>query len=508
MSITSNIFIVFVILSVIAYYVVRPAKRWIVLLVASYAFYVYSSPGATIFLIASTAITFITAYKIGQINIEEEDRKAARKRSKGFLIAALILNLGILAVLKYTGFTVLNINNLFHAQITIPELLLPLGISYYTFQSTGYVLDVYWNRITCEKNPVKYALFVSFFPQIVQGPIGRFASLSEQLFNGNRFEIENIKAALVRIVWGLFKKMIIADWAGVFRTAIFNDPDKFAGIAIFGVLVYSAELYANFSGGIDIVIGVARLFGVKMDENFRQPFFSISISDFWQRWHITLGAWMKDYLFYPLSQSSWLKKTGKKARNIFGKKTGRLIPVAIANLIVFLIVGVWHGADWGNIGWGLYNGVIIAVSLLLAERYYKIKTALKINDESKGYRVFMILRTFALINLSWYFDCADSFTEAFKMIGYSVTRFEPAQFLMISSGSQGTAYTPYALITLAAGVVILFVVGLIREKKGDLSERIACINPILGFVLIFALFICIPLFSPVSAAQGFLYAQF
>ncbi len=214
--------------------------------------------------------------------------------------AGIILDLSLLAVLKYTNFVIENINLITNGHISAVNLILPLGISYYTFQTIGYLLDVYWGREEAERNFFKYALFVSFFPQLVQGPIGRFGRLGKQLTAEHVLDFHRIKYGLERVLWGLFKKMIIAEWASVFRIAVFSDPEQYSGIAIFGVLLYTIELYGDFAGGIDVVIGIAEMFGVKMDENFRQPLFSTSVSDLWRRWHISLGTWMKDYVFYPL----------------------------------------------------------------------------------------------------------------------------------------------------------------------------------------------------------------
>lgn len=204
---------------------------------------------------------------------------------------------GLLGVLKYTNFIVQNIDQLFHTDFGPFHLLLPIGLSFYTFQSAGYILDVYWNRCEPEKNVFRFALFVSFFPQILQGPIGRFDRLTKTLYAEHEFDWQRIERGVQRIIWGFFKKMLIADTAAVFVDAIFNQYQTYNGIAILGVLAYSAQLYADFSGGVDVVIGVAELFGVEMDENFKRPYFAVSITDFWHRWHITLGTWMKDYVF-------------------------------------------------------------------------------------------------------------------------------------------------------------------------------------------------------------------
>ena len=508
MSITSNQFILFLAIALIVYYLSVKRLQWVVLLLVSYAYYLFGGIPPILFLLYSTAVTYAAGLLMGNIYQKNEDRKAAKKTTRWIMLAAVILDIGMLAYLKYTNFLLANINSLFHTKLNMLELLLPLGISYYTFQTVGYVLDVYWGRTEPEKNYFKYSLFVSFFPQLVQGPIGRYQTLSGQLTAPHSFDLHRVKTGLERILWGVFKKMLIAEWASVYREAIFSDPDQYAGIAIFGVLLYSAELYADFSGGIDVMLGVASLFGVRLDENFQRPFFSVSLTDFWRRWHITLGSFMKDYVMYPLTLSKAMNRLGKACKKAFGKKKGRLIPICIANIIVFLLVGIWHGPSWSNIGWGLYNGIIIAFSSFFAGSYETAKKKLHINDKASWYRLFMIFRTFAIINISWYFDCVDSFGAAFRMIGYSLTRFSPALFLRISSGKLGTAYTPYALLTMGIGILLLFLYSLL-EEKGISVRRIMdrCPLPVELAVCILIL-ASIALFSPMAAARGFIYAQF
>ena len=508
MGMTSNLFIIFLLVCMAVYYLIPGRFQWIVLLSASFAYYLAESIPAAFFLIYTICVSYGCARVTEKIIQGSKSRKEGKKKARKVLILCMVLDFGMLGFLKYTNFILESLGHLFRTDMPLLHLLLPLGISYYTFQSVGYMLDVYWGRSEPEKNIFRYALFLSWFPQLVQGPIGRAGRLMPQLCSEHHFDGVRTKRALERIVWGLAKKMILADWAAVYRTAIFNDPDRFSGIAVFGLLMYTVELYGNFSGGIDVMLGVSELFGVTLDENFRQPFLAVSISDFWQRWHITLGTWMKDYVMYPLTLSSFMNKLGKRSRKIFGKKKGRLIPVCISNLIVFFLVGIWHGASWNNIGWGLYNGVIIAFSSLFAEEYTKTKRMLHINDQSMPYHIFTVLRTFVLINISWYFDCADSFGTAMKMMKYSVTQFAPSQLLTISSGKLGTAYTPTALAILGVGCVIMFVIGLIKEKGVNIPEKFSELPLPAEFAVFLLLFICIPVCAPMGEARGFLYAQF
>ena len=431
-----------------------------------------------------------------------------QRKKRAVLVVILVLNLGILGILKYTNFIFDNLNTLGLMKLPHLDLLLPLGISYYTFQSIGYLLDVYWGRTKAEEHFLRLALFLSFFPYMVQGPINRYGTLARQLYIRHDFRWDNLRYGTLRILWGLFKKMVLADWAAIYADAIFSEPDQYAGIAGFGVLLYTIELYGNFSGGIDIMIGAARLFGIVMDENFKRPFFSVSVADFWRRWHITLGTWMKDYVLYPLTMSRVMKTLGKKAKKTLGRKTGRNVPVALSNFIVFFLVGVWHGPTWGNIGWGLYNGVIIAFSIFAENQYRRIRKHFHIHEKSRIWHVVMVLRTFILMNLSWYFDCVDSAKTAFRMIRYTFTQFNPSLFLMISAGKQGTVYTPTALTILAAGCMLLFIVSFLQEKGVEFNRVLARQPLILQVVFCFILFMAAMMLGPMSAGRGFIYAQF
>ena len=267
MSLVSNLFLLFVAVSVLVYYIVPHKFQWLVLLCFSYIYYLAGGVRYVGFILFSTLVTWGIA-----LAVEKAEAGGSHKSARNFLVLGLILNFGMLGVIKYTNFMIENLNALFHMNLRGMEILLPLGISFYTFQSSGYLLDVYWKRCDAERNPVKYALFVSFFPQILQGPIGRYSRLAHQLYEPHKFEGKNITRGFERILWGFFKKMILADWAAVFVDAIFDNPDQYSGLAIFGVLFYTVQLYADFSGGMDVVIGIASMFGIELDENFTRPF--------------------------------------------------------------------------------------------------------------------------------------------------------------------------------------------------------------------------------------------
>lgn len=509
MQITSNSFILFLIIGLLLYYIVPRRFQWAVLLVISYAYYMIVSVPAVLFLLYSTIVTYGCAMLIAGLYAKAgPDRVSSRTKARKIVVLGLIMDFGMLAVLKYSNFMILNLNMLFRSHLSLLDLMLPLGISYYTFSSAGYLLDVYWERIHAETDFFHYALFVSFFPQMLQGPINRWHSLGTQFSQEHAFSLHQFKQGMERILWGVFKKMILADWAAVYVDAVFADPDHYSGIILIGQLLYAVQLYGDFSGGIDVMIGVSQLFGITLEENFNRPYFATSLADFWRRWHMTLGLWMKDYVMYPLTLSKGMNRLGKKCKKVLGRKKGRLIPICISNIIVFLLVGIWHGSSWGFIIWGLYNGLIIAFSNYFADRFAAAKKACHIRESSAGYHIFMVVRTFIITMIGNYVDLTHSFSDMFRMMRYAVTRFMPSQILEISSGKLGTAYTPTALLILAIGCILLFLVSFLQERGVRIRDTLSKWPLPVEFALCLVLLICIPMFSPMAMARGFIYAQF
>ena len=304
----------------------------------------------------------------------------------------------------------------------------------------------------------------------------------------------------------MLKKMVLADRVNAAVTLIFNNYWNYGGwINVFGVILYSIQLYADFSGGIDITIGIAQMFGITMDENFRQPYFSRSIGEFWRRWHITLGTWMKDYIFYPFSLSKCMNKFGKWCKKTFGNNVGKLLPVSLANLLVFFIVGIWHGAAWKYIMYGMYNGVIIAASGMLAPVYARIHESLHINPKSWWYQVFCIIRTFILVNIGWYFDMADSVSQALCMIRWSI---QGLSFSQLNSSLLDLGIEARDYIIIIAGCIIVFIISVLKEKGIAIRESIAAKPLAVRWIAYYALIAVILIFGYIGATQGFIYANF
>ena len=508
MSLISMEFLIFVGIAVIGYYLIPKRFQWIWLLIFSYIYYASSGIKILFFLLYTTITTYGTGRLLDRVNHKELPRNEAKSRKRRILIGCLLLNFGMLAVLKYTNFAIENVNAIFHAGISFQKLILPLGISFYTFQSMGYIIDVYWEKYEAEKNPFRFALFVSFFPQLLQGPIGRFDRLARQLYEQHSFDLLKAQYALQLMLWGFFKKLVLADRAAVVVNQVFQNYTQYSGVTnIVAVLMYSIQLYMDFSGGMDVVMGVAALFGVELDQNFKRPYFATSITDFWHRWHITLGTWMKDYIFYPVSLSKWMGKFGKWFKKAFGKKTGRVVPICVANIIVFLVVGIWHGAAWKYIAYGLYNGLIIAISSLLAPLYRKGFEKFHINPKSGAWHVVQILRTFLLVNISWYFDMAVSLSAAFAMMKSTVTGFSLATLTDGSLMMLGLDKLDYMI--LAMGCLVVFLISFLKERGIQIRESLGRKPLVIRWAVYGMLVFGIPMFGYVmTTTGGFIYAQF
>ena len=491
MLFTSYEFLAFALALTVLYYVVPKKSQWWLLLVASYIFYGLAGPEYLIFIASITLLTYVIARIIGNMAIKEDayvqnnrntltkdERKAYRALQKRkrltVLSIGLIAGFGILAVIKYTAFVVGNVNvalSLFGINgFVVPQLLLPMGISFYTFQSMGYLIDVYRGKAIPEKNLAKYALFISFFPQLIQGPISRFNDLSNQLCEPHSFNLKSFTFGLQRVIWGYFKKLVIADRMLVAVKSLISGYEEYKGVYVFLLIVfYSIEIYADFTGGIDITIGISEMLGIKLTENFKRPFFSKSTKEYWRRWHITMGSWFSDYVFYPLSVSKAMQKLSKKSRERLGSALGKRIPVYLATLITWFLTGLWHGAGWNFIVWGLLNAIIILVSQELSPLYNKFHCRFPKLVNTVPYSIFMMVRTFLLMGTVRILDCYRDVFVTFGMIG---SMFTTPNWNSLWNGnvlSLGLGIWDYIVISI--GCLIMITVSALNEKR-DVRERL------------------------------------
>lgn len=514
-------------------------SKWMVLLAASYVFYLLASYRLVAFLLFTTGSTYLGGLKIESISrrakqtIAEHKADWDRERKKNFkagenrkkrqiLSLVLVANFGILVFLKYYNLFAGSLNDVLGSwgvpfSAPVWNLVLPLGISFYTFQSMGYLIDVYWEKVEAQKNIGKFALFVSFFPQIIQGPISMYDQLAHQLYEPHAFSFTRLKHGAELMLWGLFQKLVIADRAVIALNAA-NEvyADQNGTTLLFLLLLYALQIYADFSGGIDISRGAAQIFGIDMTDNFRQPYFACSVSEFWHRWHITLGAWFRKYLFYPLAVSKAFFSLGKKIRvtklgqTKAGQHIAKVLPTSLASFAVFLLVGAWHGANWKYLGFGVWYGGIMMLSSLMAPLFTALMKKLRLKGTSFGFRLFQMLRTFLIVLLGYVFDIAPNLTESFTTLrrilsDHSVsTAWQQIKAL-------GLEIRHYEIILLGAGIV--FLVDLYHERQGRNTIRRALDSKpfLLRYLLILGCLLftlCYGVWGPSFDAAAFVYMQF
>lgn len=481
---------VFLPAAVLAYKFLPQRLRWAALLAASYIFFWSVSGKLLVFLLFST----VSIHHFGLwLTAEQQDRdqrliaaapaerKAIRKRfttrQRRILALAVLVHVGTLLTLKYAAFFSTNLNTLLHSlrlpvSVPVPAFLLPIGISFYTLQALSYLLDVYRGTIRADRNLARLALFLGFFPQIMEGPICRYGQTAQQLWEGRPVTWQGLTFGMQRILFGLIKKIVIADRLNLLIKTVFNDYTTYnGGVIALAMVCYTCQLYMDFSGTMDVVIGSAEMFGVRMPENFRQPFFSRSISEFWMRWHITLGTWFKDYVFYPLSMSGPLKKLTGAARPRLGNHYGPLVSGSIALGVVWLFNGLWHGAGWHYIFFGLYHFALILAGNLIDPLAQRVTKFLHIDRSCMPYRIFQIVRTALLVCVGELFFRANGLRAGLAMFRTMVTDFSLNSFLDRSFLSLGMDKMDFAIVLIAVGIVLL--VGILRERGVPLRESIA-----------------------------------
>lgn len=521
MQFASCSFIIFVALTLLVYYLVPKRVQWAVLLCASYIFYLWSGIEYLGFILLTTVTTYFAAIIMSNNNGVQEDYLAANKKTlsrdekkaykakvkaknRVFLILCLVVNFSVLFLCK--GLLAEPFRTLASGgRLSFLSLALPLGISFYMFQSLGYIIDIYRSGVKAENNFLKFALFVSFFPQLVQGPISKFSSLAPQLYAPHSFNRREFLFGLERVLWGFFKKLVIAD--RIAAAVIELKGPEYTGISFLVLTVfYAVQIYGDFTGGIDITIGLAQTLGINLTENFIRPYFSKNIAEYWRRWHITLSVWMKDYIFYPLSVSKPMLNLSKSARQKFGN-FGKRLPVYVASIITWFCTGIWHGITPNFVLWGMLNCFFIVLSEELMPLYDKFHGRFHLNDRF-WYGGFEMLRMFMLMNLIRITDLFPDVSVYFSKMGTLFTEFN---FHILWDGTlMNVGLTALDYFILLGGIILMFAVSLYQEKVGSVRVLLHK-HYIIGTVCIFALLLIVLLMGSYGIgynASNFIYNQF
>lgn len=550
-------FILFLIVSVTVYYIIPGRFQWLVLLASSGWYYlVGGGPRAAVF-VAVTVLTtwggaslmdwiahmeekkFLRKAALGQSleaprqrrkalegaegsgKLSREEKKALKalvqKKKRIILTAVLLLNFGILGIVKYGNFVTTNLNGLLSrltagTQIPTVDFLLPLGISFYTFQSMGYLIDVYRGKYPAEKNVLRLALFTSYFPSILQGPINRHDDLAKQFYKPHRFDDMQFREGILRMLWGFFKKLIIAERAAIIVNEVFGNfaQRRYAGFTIFvAALFYGIQLYADFAGGMDIVFGASQLFGIQLRENFRQPYMARSISEFWQRWHMSLGNWMRDYVFYPIALSKPFAKMQKSLKKSVSPYFGKVFPSFLASFLVFVLVGIWHGANWKYVIYGIYHATFVSTETLFEKPYAQLRNLCRIREDAVGWKLFQMARTLVIVSLGRYCDVAPDAGTVFKLIRATFSKFNPWIFFDGSLYEFGVDERNFSMLLLL--IILLVAVDLINERGRTVRGIIASQQLPFRWTVYLAAIAAILVFGmygPGFNLSSFIYAQF
>ena len=487
-------FLIFFPVVVLIYFIIPRKIRYIWLLVASYYFYMCWNTQYALLIGISTLITYISGLIIG---------KCQRGWSKKLVVAlSFVSNLGILVFYKYFDFILENINAVLEKcnmqLVSNPfDIILPVGISFYTFQALSYTVDVYRKEVEPEKNPLKYALFVSFFPQLVAGPIERSKNLLNQVKN-----IENIKVwnydrvanGFILMVFGMFQKMVIADRVSIFVDTVYNNLHAVGTMeTVFAVVGFSIQIYCDFAAYSTIAIGAAKVMGFELMENFDTPYFAASIKEFWRRWHISLSSWFKDYLYIPLG----------------GNRKGK-IRKYFNLMVTFLVSGLWHGASWNYVVWGGLHGIYQVFGEILAPVRKKLVKVFKVNDGVFSYKLGQILFTFSLTSLTWVFFRAETIREALYFFKRMFTVWNP--WVFFNEGLYEYGLDRVEVNILFAALIVLLLAELLKYfKKQRISEFLMEQNLWFRWIVVIGMIVACVVYGEYGISfdsNQFIYFQF
>jgi len=451
MSFNSVDFFLFLPVVVVLYHASPGRIRWIVLLAASYVFYASWNARHLWLLLASTLIAYGAARLI--------DAARTQSRRRIVLAGGVAACLGLLFWYKYAEFARASANTLLHALDLPPlpfgpvEVGLPVGISFFTFQALAYIVDIYRRLVPVERHLGHFALFKAFFPQLVAGPIERPTTLLPQLKVAAPFEAEKARDGLALILWGLFKKVAIADNVAPFVDTVYADPSSHPGpILVAATVAFAIQIYGDFSGYTDIARGAAKLFGIELMLNFRRPYLATSVREFWHRWHISLSTWFRDYLYIPLG----------------GRRVG--VPRWLFNLfLTFVISGLWHGANWTFLAWGALHGLYVVAGWLTDPWRARARRALHIDDTSIAWRTIRIATTFALIVVAWVFFRAHSIADAFIVLSGMASGWGGLDPSVIAAGFASVGGGKLPIATALAGFILVhgMEAALASSRHGD-----------------------------------------
>ncbi|WP_205467978.1 MULTISPECIES: MBOAT family O-acyltransferase [Pseudobutyrivibrio] len=442
----------------------------------------------------STFITYLSG--IVMERIKQSDREEDKKvKLKNWTVAAsFVLNISMLFYFKYINFALdvmTDVLGLFHISVNVPtfDVILPVGISFYIFQALSYTMDVYRDEIYAEKNIFRYALFVSFFPQLVAGPIERSKNLLKQLAKPNDFDYNNARTGLLMMLWGYFIKVVMADRLAVLVDTVYNDVSAYHGMElVVANLFFTIQIYCDFMGYSIIAKGAAKYLGYNLMSNFEMPYFSTSIKEFWRRWHISLSSWLRDYLYIPLGGNR--KGTARKYFNL---------------LLTFFVSGLWHGANITFVVWGMFHGICQVIEDIFRMIFGKISDRIKNQAVARAWKGVNIFKTFILAAIGWVFFRASNISQAIQVLKASVKLDNVSA--VFTGGIYNLGIDKMGLIMLGIAVLLLFVVSIMRENGVNPIEWISSKHFVVRYATYWLIVVLI-IFSLDLTGKEFIYFQF
>lgn len=481
----------------LCYYIIPHKIRYLFLLICSYFFYMCWNPEYALLMLTSTVLTYASGLLIDSAEKIPEERKRVR-RKKLYVALSFTSNLAILFFFKYFNFaadTAVRLLSVIGLQVTAPafDVILPVGISFYTFQALSYTVDVYRKDIYAERNFFKYALFVSFFPQLVAGPIERSKNLLIQINERHRFEFERVRSGLLLMLYGYFQKVVLAEYLAIAVDSVYNTYTERTGFQLLiATVLFAFQIYCDFGSYSNIAIGAARVMGFRLMENFDTPYFAVSVADFWRRWHISLSSWFRDYLYIPLGGS----RKGKWRRQV-------------NRMIVFLVSGLWHGASWHYVVWGFLNGAYQVIGDCLKPLRGKLMDWLHIDREAQSHRLLQMLLTFGLVDVSWIFFRAP-FRQSLSILK-RIAGLGSGHWLTWGDNLSAMGLTAQTRNLLAVSLLILLAADCCKYRGIDLISWLCRQGVWLRWLVYFAGIFGVLIFGvygPGYDASQFIYFQF
>lgn len=483
-------FLIFFPIVTLVYFLIPHKIRHLWLLGASYYFYMCWNPEYALLMATSTVITYASG-----IFIDKGKTELSRKIMVG---VSFTLNLAILFYFKYFYFTMDNINavrQLMGLSVLTPkfDVILPVGISFYTFQALSYTVDVYRKELEPEKNILKYALFVSFFPQLVAGPIERSKNLVKQIHERHHFDYRRARYGLLVMLWGFFLKLVIADRAAILVNTVYDSPESYSGLLlVVATIAFAVQIYCDFASYSIIAMGAAKIMGFELMKNFEQPYFSTSIAEFWRRWHISLSSWFKDYLYIPMGGNR--KGAFRKYFNL---------------MTVFLVSGLWHGASWNYVIWGAVHGVYQVVGGVSKNFRRFVCAILNVDRQTAQYKLFQRVLTFLLVCFGWIFFRSTNLSQAILIVKKIFTDFQP--WTLYSGGLTSMGLDGANLIVLALSLFVLYCVSRYEYKGASAMQGVEEMSLFARWPIYYGLLFAVLIFGiygPGFAASQFIYFQF